>query len=473
MKPWTVRLVVATLVVATVFWARLFQSYRTRLPAREFVFTGASDAFVNCHGAAIVDGPVYFQLCYTAIGAGHGVLTRFDPARGVAEMLWRPPKPVHFIEGYAKDATGAALIAFDTSLDGELYRAHPEGRLESLGTFPQGIAGFAAAGDAIEVVDGRFGVRHALHTLRAGTWTKRELPAPAWDAEHWLSGEGAERRDGVWRTVHLRGPRRGSLPVDVEVLVTTEGVTEKVGTLRLDKPVIYAASDGTLAPSVRALRLVHGNIALQPGLSMVEAMPYTWENGRLVGPETHPALEHPSFDFVHGANGLETIVGAQHGPQANKVRGEWFTAEGSPALKLTRVRDGKTVAPVDSFWVSIGLKLLPAEGSGYVLTGGLGSGYVRLNADLERTDRLSFGERLARLFKQDRAKRNSDIYWKNAPLEKAAVAWALFAPLAIAALALVARKRPAWDSRVAIVSLAWLTVMVVAAFYAWPIVRLF
>lgn len=243
----------------------------------------------------------------------------------------------------------------------------------------------------------------------------------------------------------------------------------EVTTIRLGSVFVYAAADGTLRDRHMALHVVHGNM-MATTILQAEQLSFEWEDGKVRASDAPFPAMFASYDFMYRPNGHDPILLLEGDKLAARIRGEWIVADGERRLRLTRVRDGKTAAPVDRFWVTSGYKLLPAEGSGYWMMGALGEAYVRIGDDLARTDELTFFERLRRLFRQDRGKRNSDIYWSNAVMEKLAVGWALFPPLVIAIAALVARKRPRLDLAVYAAALSWLAVMMIAGWTAWRII---
>jgi hypothetical protein len=459
------------LVVAAAFWIRIFHAHATRKLAREITFVGPNGPVdsVNCHGSALIDGDIIWQLC--SANSKPGILTRIDPTRGVGEMLWAPPVFAYAFGGFAKEPSGTPIVVFNPHDKTTVYRVKPAGGLEPLGTFENGVAGLAANGDAIEVVSGRFSWAHSIHTLRNGAWSERKFSMPALDDEHWLNFQGAERRDGAWRVVYVRGPSKGVLPIDADVMVGTEAAPlEKVGTIRIGRPFVHAFPDGSLDSMQGSLHVVHGNMI---ATMILGELPYEWEDGKVRAPDPPVPPMLSSYDFAYRPHGHEPILVIEGPKHAARIHGEWFLADGDRRLQLTRLRDGKTSMPVDRFWVDVGYKLFPAAGSGYWMTGALTQAYVRLGDDLARTDELTFFERLGRLFRQDRGKRNSDIYWGNATLEKFAVGWALFPPIAIALAALIARKHPRLDFPVFVAAATWLVVMVFAMWRAWRIVWFF
>lgn len=456
MSKLTLRLVAAALVVAAIFWARVVQVHVAKKPARSFTFVGRNGPYAGpnyCHGSAIADGDVIWQVCRN-IG-NDTWLTRFVPARGVAEMLWSVDVS-NRLEGFAKDSAGAPLVVVGPSSGARLFRVG--GELTQLGSFKDGIAGFAANGDAIEVVSGRFPDHPYLYTWRNGAWTERRLPAAAVGEDQWLAVQGAEGRDGAWRVVYLRGARRGALPIDVDVLVGSESAPpEKAATMKLGAPFLFASAAGFIHPMSIAVRVAQANVFTAPLLAHPADLPMDWENGQLVAPAPLFAAPFASYDFVYRPLGHQRIIGLEDlYKSASRIGDEWVVAEGDKRVRLTRVRDGKISAPIDRFHLGPGYKLFPT-GTGYLVMGGLGERYARFDADLARSDVMSFGERFRKLFRDATS------------TESFAVGWALFAPLGIA-LALLAGKR--LERGVQIAAIAWLVVMVIAGWTAWRMIGL-
>ncbi len=463
------RWVVAALLVAACFWGRLLVSAASLDPAREVRFFDANGPVPepSCHGPAVVDGPYLWQVCGQS-------LARFELAKGRADLLW-PAERIFYVSAFTKDSSGAPLVVLDPTAPTALYRVRAEGGLQALKTFELPVVAVVAAADRIEVVSGFD--RKTLHTLANGAWAERAFPVLEATDGQWIHGAGAEKRDGVWRVVHLRGPRKGSLPVDAEVMVSRDFAPfEKVSTVTLDAGHATVVESGEIYPHFKLFHLPGSNELNALSLATTAGAPYEWVGDKAV-PLAPPFTGYiEAYDAVHTSAGNATVVQIRGPLKATRIRGEWFTAGGGRRLQLTRTRDGRTTTPVDSFWVNVGYKLLPAESSGYWLVGGLGSAYARVGPELERLDRPSFLERMAGLFRRDRAKRNSDIYRRgSAVVEKVAVGWTLFGPFAVLAAALVSLRRPsaratAWATYV---SAAWLATMVVCAWSAWKILGFF
>ncbi len=392
----------------------------------------------SCHGSALASGEAVWQICYDSPpGDGHQTtfLARFDLAHGSAALraLRRDTGPV--LRGAARRANGdLAILVGD-----DVYLARSRtGDVELLGSVVQS-RGIAWRGDRLDVVNGG-----EIRTWDGNVWTTRAVSALAADAASRTLLEFAYVERDAWRFVYLRWPRTASPgPVAVDIVeVGDSDAPRTVQTLALSGPWImrlFATDFFLTTPLLDGS--AGGMMRFASGAPAVfERTSAGWRAPSM--PARFGGTHRPTYDYALLGERLEPILVLEraHG-SAVRLGDRWIQLVETGRVASLHDLAGRRGAPLTTaFWLPFA-KVLPAGGGRSWVMGGLGENYLQIDGSLNRTDPLSFRERIARLFENDRAKRNSDFYYQMAGFKRAAVPFILlFFPLVVAPATLAFRR---------------------------------
>jgi hypothetical protein len=282
--------------------------------------------------------------------------------------------------------------------------------------------------ETVEVVDGAARPGPELRRYEAGrlVGTQALPPIPTAAGRSARAWYAIRERDGWHLTFSEHATTSPTLPVEVTLFeLSAPGEPRRLQSLSLGPPLASRFDSG--AVSIMAGAIQGG--ALLGGFTGQSEV-HVWRRG---------AFERVALDDTRSLEAAGGIVREDgHLGRLFVGRGErsfWLDGERiervtlrgrSSALRI----GGRTGAPLTpSFWIEIAPRIFPREGGGYVIVGGLGQAIVRVGPDLARTDALSFGERLARLFVDDRAKHNADYFLSGGGLRSLTVPFAMLLPL--------------------------------------------
>jgi len=411
-------------------------------PARETRFVEARGRLVldrvYCHGMVAIDRDLVWSVCQRDGARSRNYLARFDAHAGTTTLLGPIRTDASGLGGGVVGPDGERIF-----LVGNLLLDVRGDAVRTLGD-THSTLGLARAGNGVEVVD-RFGsdlrvTRYENGHVAARRPWPRAVPA---SAEHHAQAEAAYFDGASWHVLVADHPRVARmLPLSVGVRDQTErGATRLLGVVRLSAETATRGDDGSV--SVVPGWLLAGTIV--SGSSIAK------EYVRFDG-SRFERIRFAGDPFVEVA---ATVLGVEPHARAliTEIAQRRFVVTGETTTRVERRlvrsrfdalraagRDGPPL--VASFWMDPGFRLIPRERGGYLLLGALGGGYVTVGRDLARDDALSFAERLARLFVEDRAKHNSDFFHGASVLRVATVPWSLAGPL-VGALVLGLRRRRA------------------------------
>lgn len=314
----------------------------------------------------------FWRLCEYDGKPDHAArgMCRFDPARGVADMLWPLATVNDEPLAIAQEASGALVMATGTGL----VRLKAEGGVDVLGG-PQGHPrGVRVTADRIEVVTGT-STTSEIHTFEGGKWTSAATPAPA--PPGGTAGDlqlevAVPRSDGwyfVWSTAKevfesspvaptktLGAVPAGTRPIDL-VDPTPGNILRSHG-----DPPLALGDDDTLAPA--------------------PAPP----------PDSETALPPAYLLDAKGLHLLPTRT-KKDLSRTTLIAGHWYT--------LVRGNDGWAVGPDGtpggaSVYAMLDPRLLPVDPR-WVLASETGE-YATLDTSFSRVDGLGPYARVARMF---------------------------------------------------------------------------
>lgn len=421
-------------------------------PARDVRFVGAEGdvdpGSVDCHGPLVADGRYLWQGCIVSDGEdGQSHLVRFDLERGIAQLGGAAPDTR--VYGIARVPDGVVAIAEDRAI----VHRRSSGELRVIGSSIVPLA-IGVVNGAVEVVDREDGIR--IQRYEDGRWSERHVQDPQPEEGQVVRAEAAWVEDGRWRFVWTRTPWRiVAFPADVVLLEGSETAPPApVHTVSVEGRPLLRRNDGTTELMGRWLLVPAGGVLGSLSGSVQERGERGWS--ALEAPAS-PRLQYAQ-DGVIGSDGNVRPVLRTLDDDETQVRSRdgWVRLSAGDPVALAGP-DGREGPPLASrFWLSIGFRLLPDPSGGYWAMGSLGESYVHIDDRLARDDELSFGERFARLFREDRAKRNSDVL--DGPFAGVRVGSVLvlpLLPLLLMAVVVAARKdRKRWWRTAALVYLA-------------------
>lgn len=417
----------AALCCLTAWGMTIYQWVSNLPPAREVIFLSPDGQQLEadnmyCHRSVLVDDRRIYQVCQLHVETGRleiSYLVRFDLASGTGQALALPDEMSgetffaflaaarHPIEGWVTLVAGRW---------GSLLWVHDDDTVTVIGQFPR-AHGLGVVNGGLEVVtdDARI---HRLNT--DGTWTERQIASPrALENARWLPDA---RPDG-WEFLSFEPwvdePGTGPDAQQVRPLyhMTESSQPEPMPGLQIRLEGAYSKVSESF---------VGGAAGFMPdystGLAPLERTGDSWQ------PVQWPAwLEVPhdvTFDYELGESGLTPILAV--GLQGIRLDGRWYRFHWSPQSTIER-EDGIVSPPVvHKFWMQATTKLFDDGDGGFWMMGSVGRAYLHLDQTLTRTDSLTAGERVARLFVQDRENRRLQQrklgVYDDAPLqERAAV----------------------------------------------------
>jgi hypothetical protein len=380
------RLLVAAVVVAGLLWLRLFYSFVSNAPPpKRFVYFDDKGQVVEsplCSGPLVADGPRVWAVCARS-GTQH--IGRFDVDAGRVDLS-APIAAGRDLQGFFRAGDDAYLMLSAGSVH-QVYRAHPDGRVDDLGAIHDGAAlrGFALVNDHVEVVIGF--TSPAIYAPQGSEWKRR--PIAYRDGEYRSrSFELAYREAGGWKFVvaHFPATSPPDAPLNVDVELGDEsGKWETTQQIVVPARFAYRAKDGTLEPNVRTLiDPSAGNVI---ALLVDSELPYAFRNGRFEA--NRAPAEMPGFWRSNASWQDQRLVSVPSSSRGNSmmtmVRERWLTASTDGAVSLQELASGKQSphAIVPSAEV---FDLLP-QPKGYVLLSAYHKGaYARVDEDLRRSD---------------------------------------------------------------------------------------
>ena len=403
-------------------------------PARDVRYVTASGPLQGdkprCHGSSIADGRYIWQICDQP--KKKAALIRFDLGWGLAEMRWPLGEKNRTFAAATADPDGALTFVAGQNI----YRALAKGGLLRIGRVRSAPLGMAwVAKGRLELVDGRHSPK--LHAYVGGKVESREIPRPPTSDAGLATLELAYRSKGSWRFVFARVPRQSPAgqPVKVPLFEGSETEPPKLLTsLSLPETRFVRHKTGAITLLTRGLldRSAGNALVGRPSHPPFERVAGHWKLVEIPGPKTvRRSLRILAVDYhLERKTGQLTPIYRTEEIGARRVRisGRWLTLLRSKIGRGVHLRDergerGRVLT--SSFWIYGSFKMLPATG-GYWIQGGLGEHYIRVSAAMWRADPLSLEERIGRLFVDDRAKRNSDLYNSFGWLKKATVPFVLF-----------------------------------------------
>lgn len=445
------RLGALCLIITAAAWGRLaWTSFTQASPPWEIDFFGPDGAAVDrgdvhCHGAMILRGDEGWQVCdhRPAPDVAREHLTRFHLPTRRARLLTSPPGAhVRGLVAAAPHPEGG-LIAAD---DAHLLRITDEA-VEISAALPRASTlCLRHVEGAVEIASFERDGAPAIYRWASGEMRPQRGAAPSPEVGRGIKGVGCRWSPSGWRFIWATWPIRAEgREIEVSLL---EGAMQGAPSLINDVTLgIY--TDESDAPPYWGRRDDEGEISLDrrlldlaPGYGVTRrwgpGLPLVWRAGRWGRPETPPeaSLILRGQDYVVTDEGLIPLLTLEQPPHAQTPTG-WVKVlrDADRDIQLQRLDEG--FAPVgspspplaDSFWMTPGFKMLPRSSGGYWLMGSLGEIVVAVDEDLQRLDALSFVERLSRLMRSDRPKRNSDFYYGWGWLHRIAFWWVLLGAL--------------------------------------------
>lgn len=468
-------------VVMLLAWGRIgWTTVTTASPAHEMrFFDSAGDAIaqwdVNCHGPMLVRQHDAWQMCARAQGDTEvDRLAHFDLGERVVTLLETPAPDTNLraiTAAIPHPEGGLLIIAEEELLHVTREAITPVERWQSYSPNCLRIDG-----RVLEVASFFGGNRPVVArlSLDGGTWERTEGDQhPAFEAPG-VSGAACRWTDAGWRFAWVRTPldHSGSDPVSVEVLEAAMNAAPKV--------VETFAFDSEASPRVSVTPA--GHVMLEPPLldpMQAFGLPRSWgaqppleyRDGHWVEPVYPEGARSilTGMDHVVTDARIESIINFDS-PPFLRVDGRWIRVEKDDDRDVVlHPADAGGTAPITGmFWMSVGLKLFPDPDGGYWMMGGLGEAVVHLDDEFERSDGLGLLGRLARAFRDDRAKHNSDFYSGLAWFHRFGLAWALFGGLIVAPPWL--RKR---GDNVRIAAVVYLLGVVVCGYSFWKLSGVF
>lgn len=383
-------------------------------------------------------------------------LVRFDFRAGIGE-LHDVGHDLGYPIGAALHPDGTLAIAVNSGL--YVIRGKT---IEKLSVGSSLLVGVAWRRDTLEVVSSR-----SIDAYPHGRLPAQSRPAPWPDHDFTkanISPAGAYLASDGWHrlftTIDEKVSPTGPIPVEV-VEIAESRPARTIATLQLSEPHIHRMND---APTKVVWQPV---IDMAPGGVMQRGhLPYVRNpDDTFADPETSPAsirTQDYDYDYELAPGKLVALPRNQIGNDVERVRGRWIRHTYDHDAWLEDVETGARGSPITSrFWLDPGFKVLPATDGGMWIMGSLGKVFLHVDQSLERTDHLTFGERMSRLYKHDKAKQNSDFDLTIG--RKLAVPFALLwfpaIVLPAAAIAFVLRRRERFASK------ARMTLIVVTVVY--------
>jgi len=412
-----------------------------------------------CHGTAVADGDTVWQIGYTGDAQ---YLLRFEPSLGCATAFPIPSRGS--LRAFAAHPTGDRAFVIDSEV--YLTRAGSP-PLAQIGAAAL-VRGFAWRGDVLELVEPAL-----VRSWTGKDWTTRQIAAPASEGVAqvleiaWVEG-------GAWRYLFSRAPTRADAPGSVRVDLLEgdeEGPPTAVGTLEVAPPHAQHFDTGEVWVDLPLDRSAGGVVGYPTAQATFERTATGWEPTRLSATTSGMALVEYDYEVVGGSLRPILAVSAA-GPRSVRVRDRWLQLTPDAYPSLADVGGAAGPPLTHSFWLNPGFKVLPSRSGGYWVMGSLGEVFLHVDGSLCRTDPLNSLERVGRLFRDDRSKRNADFYLEFATLKRAAVPFVLlFFPLVVVPAALVVRARGARGSGS---SLRWLAAAYIAGCLLsfWPFFQL-
>jgi hypothetical protein len=415
----TAILFVIAVVVCWIAWMRLFTvAVLNPSPVRYFTFItdqGTLNPFrQECNGPSFAEEDVAWRFCAydaragrTTLESGRWGLVRFDLAKGEATLRWPLPETAtDQILALARSPAGDLATVWGSPALSAAYLILHEGGVVPLGIppgAPAQVFGLAWDSQVLELAT-LDGGTVTIFRNESGIWKESRLvPPPETCGPGTICALQVARRDTAgWRFLYAAAQAEIGSPeaAEIQVLLDDEhGATSMLGTIPfadLD-PSQYRLDDSGRLAGLGAL------FDRAPGGAVnwaVDAAPYvlhggTWE--RVTVPVSEASFYFSNYQIEPG--GLRWIPGLRY-PQRGWQVNQWVTVMASDsgvALASLSGTPGPTLARDSSFLLSAGAMtvVLPASDGGYWVLGPYGA-YLKASLSLERTDGLSFFERIER-----------------------------------------------------------------------------
>jgi hypothetical protein len=461
---------VAALVwIGAVLWT-VWMSVERPPPARQVRFEGPNGSIdggpIGCHGPAFVDGAYVWQECQQQDGTTQrSHLARFDLTRGVAELGEPLSEPL--IQGVARAADGLVVVGRET-----IELRSSSGSVRAIGTcrIPR----------AVGVIDGEVEVVDGLRSLRIqrrrsdGSWSTRTIEAPPAGEGDSIQAEAVWIEDGRWRFAWSRTPEPlAAYPGRVALIEQAEGEAPRVvETLSLEGPPLRREANGATWLDRGWLHAARSGMFEQSAHAAFERRDGRWAPLDLA-PAELGALRRLDTDGVLEADGtLRTFLRSDLGRRVARIEGRWYRLHTEPVAALEAIGAQRGPPLTTSFWLSIGTRILPDPRGGFWVMGSLGESYVHVDEALVRDDGFSLLDRVARLFAEDRAKRNAGHTGVQVPLRAIASLSVVGLPFFFVPIVLLTARGRRME-RVTTLATLYLVVAIGLAYWFQRVVRFY
>lgn len=472
-------LILASIVAAGVIWGRFIWAVNQPSSARFMTIQldgKAAEAYLFCFDPAFIDGDTLWRNCsYNLVRTETeyhevNVMVHYDMRSGAAEIHARFPEEDNLAGNLAlaKNAAGDfALVKNEQSAP--LYRMNAGGGVERLFTLEANEIpyGLVWQGDVIEVVHGpTYSADAVITTVQPdGETRSREVNLLDCEESEVCRLELAYYEDAAWHFVYSRVPAdiTANEIIAADLLESVEsGTPSVIGRLPLDFEHHYTIEEGQFK-WLRYRTYLDGSRA-NLVMNYYGWQPFEWNGDSwqpLELPPDTPADYDIASHYFLGENHLTWLpkVELTYYSSAYRFNQQWIPLEELVDTDLMISHH------YDVLW--------PAENGGYWYLGNERS-YVQLDPTLERSDGLSFSERLAQLT-GDYDPRSSWawFYREKRTLKMLSFPLLLFFLPAAAGLAARFRGELSWFSAMRYISIAYLLMLLFFRTWFWEMTALF
>ena len=462
-------------------WCRIgWTTLTTASPAHEMRFVDPSGAAiaqwdVHCHGPMMVRQRDAWQMCARTEGEREvDHLAHFDLQQRVVTLLQSPSPETNLraVTAAIPHPDGGLLILAEDELLHVTRSAVTS--VERWQSYSPNCLRLDER--TLEVASFFGGSRPLLARLPldGGDWTRTEGDEHPGFAAPGVAGAACRWTDAGWVFAWTKTPldHSGDGPVTVDVLeAPMNGAPKVVETFSFDPehsrrvsvtPAGHVMLESPLLDPMQSFGLPR-SWGAQP--------PLEFRDGHWVEPDYPEGSRSVlvGMDHIVADTRVHSVINFES-PPFLRVEGRWVRVEKDDDRDVVLYpEDSDGTDPITGmFWMSVGLKLFPDPDGGYWMMGGLGEAVVHLDADFERSDGLGLFGRLARAFRDDRSKHNSDFYSGLAWFHRFGLAWTLFGGLLV--VAPLVRKR---GDTVRIAAVIYLLGVVIGGYSFWKLSGVF
>lgn len=439
---------IISVIILCVGWGKIMVEAMLELsPAQEVQFIPGEDEvdpyLIHCHDAAVVDGEYIWQFCnYELIydsEASPYKLVRYHLKEGTAKIIKEMDDLISPVAVIKHPQHGLFFVLND--LNGSNYKVYQvldNETMELIHTLEKRFKGIVCFDDRLEMVEANYEVitvhkydfengntveYYPIHDFDEGYHGYLEMAY--YNKDHWNFIYSVKPTVKNFETIPYVDLYQDTLKTDPVRLVSVP-LSEDMWQLLDDNNLSIIGEGFALDKSAGGFILDR----LGLNYSQSKNIPiFTIKDGQLqeipYPEENMDPLYQITGNYYFSDNKLRSIINLEGAFQYVWLANQWYKLSNNRNAYLEEL-GGTTGEPIaNRFWLSIGFKMLPAADEGYWLMGSLGVSYVKINENLNRSDHLSFIERFQRLFVEDRAKHNSDLY-NMGGLKKASIPIVLF-----------------------------------------------